>query len=156
MLASVNTGGSAACPARRCRRTFARWRVSRSRAAVIARGSMVQMVSASSNCGALARIWPSWSIARLWPSKTSSSWPPTVFTKTTAVRLSTARWISMRSRPAPTPRRYGEADRFRITCAPASASVIAGGPGSQMSSQMLSPIGTPFSSTIAASAPDWK
>ena len=43
-----------------------------------------------------------------------------------------------------------------ITWAPASASVMAGGPGSQMSSQMLSPIGTPFSSTIAASAPDWK
>ena len=47
-----------------------------------------------------------------------------------------------------TPARYGEADRFTITCAPASASVIAGGPGSQMSSQMLSPIGMPFSSKM--------
>ena len=35
----------------------------------------------------------------------------------------------MRSRPAPLPRRYGEADRLTITCAPASASVMAGGPG---------------------------
>ena len=101
----MNTGGSAIGPARRWRRTFARWRVSRSRAAVIARGSIVQKVSASSNWGARASTSPSWSIARLWPSKTSSSWPPTVFTNTTAVRLSTARWISMRSRRAPTPMR---------------------------------------------------
>ena len=33
---------------------------------------------------------------------------------------------------------------------------MAGGPGSQMSSQMLRPSGMPFSSTMAASAPDWK
>jgi hypothetical protein len=33
---------------------------------------------------------------------------------------------------------------------------MAGGPGSQMSSQMLIPIGMPFTSTSAASEPDWK
>ena len=33
---------------------------------------------------------------------------------------------------------------------------MAGGPGSQMSSQIESPIGTPLSSKIAASEPDWK
>jgi hypothetical protein len=85
-LASVNTGGSAITEARRCRRTFTRWRVSRRRAALIARGSIVHSVSASSNCGARAITSPSWSIARLCPSKTSSSWPPTVFTNTTAAR----------------------------------------------------------------------
>jgi hypothetical protein len=43
-----------------------------------------------------------------------------------------------------------------ITWAPASASVIAGGPGSQMSSQIEIPMGMPLSSKSAASEPDWK
>ena len=85
-VASVNTGGSAIAAARRWRRTLTRWRVSRSRAAAMARGSTVQNVSASSNWGARASTWPSWSMARLWPSKTSSSCPPMVFTNTTAAR----------------------------------------------------------------------
>ena len=62
----------------------------------------------------------------------------------------------MRSRSWPLPKWYGEADRFTITCAPASASEVAGGPGSQMSSQMVRPITTPFTSMIAGSLPDWK
>jgi hypothetical protein len=33
---------------------------------------------------------------------------------------------------------------------------MAGGPGSQMSSQIVTPTGTPLSSNIIASVPDWK
>ena len=43
-----------------------------------------------------------------------------------------------------------------MTWAPESASVVAGGPGSQMSSQMVSPRATPFSSMSAPSVPAWK
>ena len=44
-----------------------------------------------------------------------------------------------------------------ITSAPASASSLAGGPGSQMSSQTVRPIVVPFTTaTIAGVSPTWK
>ena len=95
-------------------------------------------------------------MATLPPSNTSSSCPPTRLQKTTAARLSRARWTSISSRSDGLPAWYGEADRLTISCAPASASVLAGGPGSQMSSQIVSPIATPFSSRSAGSVPAWK
>ena len=80
------------------RRAAAR-RVSRSRAAPAAASrSTSQTSSSSSNCGARAMISPSWSTTNEWPSKTSSSWPPTRLQKTTAARLSRARWASICSR----------------------------------------------------------
>ena len=43
-----------------------------------------------------------------------------------------------------------------MTSAPASASAVAGGPGSQMSSQMVIPTVTPSSSKVAGRFPAWK
>ena len=122
----------------------------------MAAGSSVQTVIASSNCGARARISPSTSMATLCPSNTSSSCPPTRLQNSTATLLSRARCTSIASRSSPLPAWYGEADRFTITRAPDSASSVSGGPGSQMSSQIVRPIGTPFSSISAPSSPDWK
>ena len=51
---------------------------------------------------------------------------------------------------------YGEAEMFTITSAPASASSLAGGPGSQMSSQIVSPIVASFTRTRAGASPTWK
>ena len=45
---------------------------------------------------------------------------------------------------------------FAITCAPDSATVVTGGPGSQMSSQTVRPIPMPFSSISAGCVPAWK
>ena len=82
---------------------------------------------------------PSWSITSEWPSNTSSSWPPTSAQNATAATLSRARWTSIRSRSAPLPAWYGEAEMLTSSVAPASASSDAGGPGSQMSSQTVRP-----------------
>ncbi len=43
-----------------------------------------------------------------------------------------------------------------ISVAPASASSLAGGPGSQMSSHTVSPTRVPPRSTTAPAAPAWK
>jgi hypothetical protein len=43
-----------------------------------------------------------------------------------------------------------------ISRAPASASSVSGGPGCQMSSQMVSPTCTPSTCTIAPPGPRWK
>ena len=43
-----------------------------------------------------------------------------------------------------------------ITSAPASASSLAGGPGSQMSSQTVRPIARALDRIIAGASPTWK
>ena len=113
-------------------------------------------VSASSNCGARASTVPSWSSSSEWPSKISSSCPPTMLVKATAHRLSRARWISIRSRSRPLSAWYGEDEAFRISAAPASASSEAGGPGVQMSSQMVRPSRASPSCSTAPPSPIWK
>ena len=84
------------------------------------------------------------------PSKTSSSCPPTSAQKATAATASLARWAIIGSRASPLPAWYGEAEMLTISCAPASASSVAGGPGTQMSSQTVSPTVTPSTSISAA------
>ena len=62
----------------------------------------------------------------------------------------------IRSRGAPLPRWYGDADGLTIRLAPASASTEAGGPGYQMSSQIVSPTRTPSTSISAGVSPGSK
>ena len=62
----------------------------------------------------------------------------------------------MCSRSAPFPRWYGEAEMLTITSAPASATSLAGGPGSQMSSQIVSPRVVPLIRATAGVSPTWK
>jgi hypothetical protein len=76
--------------------------------------------------------------------------------KRTAQALSRARWISICSRSNGLPRWYGDAEMFATTCAPERATVVTGGPGSQMSSQTVRPMPIPFSSAIAGWVPAWK
>ncbi len=45
---------------------------------------------------------------------------------------------------------------FTITSAPASASSLAGGPGSQMSSQTVRPMVVPPTPITAGASPTWK
>ena len=134
----------------------ARRRVSRRRAEPAATVSTSATSSASSNCGARAIGVPSWSRTTDIPSKTSSSWPPTSPQYATAARSSRARWASIRSRRNPLPASYGDAEMFTISRAPASASSESGGPGCQMSSQIVSPTATPSTSIVAPRAPGWK
>ena len=133
-----------------------RWPGSRSRAAAGASRSTSQTSSSAPNCAARAIVLPVWSITHECPSKTSSSCPPTSPQKATQARLSRARWANMRSRSAPLPRWYGEAEMLISRLAPASASSLAGGPGSHMSSQTVSPMRVPARSITAPPLPAWK
>ena len=102
-------------PRRAPRPAGARRRVSRRRAEPAATASTSAISSASSNCGARAIAVPSWSRTTDEPSKTSSSWPPTRPQNATAARSSRARWASIRSRRAPLPASYGEAEMLTIS-----------------------------------------
>ena len=77
-----------------------------------------------------------------WPSKISSSCPPTALQSATKQELSRARTRSISSRSRSLPTWNGEAEMFATSCAPASARSVAGGPGCQMSSQIVGPTTT--------------
>ena len=62
----------------------------------------------------------------------------------------------MRSRRGPLPLSYGDAEMLTTRSAPASASSSSGEPGTQMSSQTVSPTVTPSTSICAPRRPAWK
>ena len=123
-------------------RSSSRRRTSRSRRPIASTGSRSTTSRASSNPGARAITSPSSSSTTEWPSKTSSSWPPTRLQKARYDALSRARVTSISSRSSALPTWNGEAERFTISWAPASERSVAGGPGCQMSSQIVGPTST--------------
>ena len=127
---------------RRDRGPSARRRTSRSRRAMASVGSMSTRSSASSKPGARATTSPASSSTTECPSKISSSWPPTRLQKARKQALSRARVTSISSRSSALPTWNGDAERLTRSCAPASARSVAGGPGSQTSSQIVGPTRT--------------
>jgi hypothetical protein len=117
---------------------------------------MSTTINASSKLGPRATTRPSSSMTSELPSKISSSWPPTALQKATKQALSRARVanISWRSRSRST--WNGDAEMFVSTCAPASASSVAGGPGCHMSSQIVGPTSVPPCSSSTSSRPGAK
>ena len=116
----------------------ARRRTSRRRRAITASGSTSTTSSASSNPGARASTSPSSSSTTEWPSKTSSSWPPTALHERDEARV-VARAGGEHLLALALLARGGTATPrcSAISCAPASARSVAGGPGCQMSSQTV-------------------
>ena len=73
------------------------------------------------------------------PSKISSSCPPTALQSAMKHELSRARTRSISSRSRSLPTWNGDAEMLTTSWAPASARSVAGGPGCQMSSQIVGP-----------------
>ena len=90
------------------------------------------------------------------PSKISSSWPPTMLQSAMKHELSRARTRSISSRSRSLPTWNGEAEMFTMSCAPASARSVAGGPGCQMSSQIVGPTTTSPKRSSSRSPPEAK
>ena len=86
----------------------------------------------------------------------SSSCAPTAFTYAIQHALSRARVASISSRSAPFPTWKGEAEMFATTWAPASARSVAGGPGCQMSSQIVGPTSVSPLRRSTSPRPGWK
>ncbi len=90
------------------------------------------------------------------PSKISSSCPPTALQSATKHELSVARTFSISSRSRSLPTWNGDAEMFATSCAPASARSVAGGPGTQMSSQIVGPTTTSPNRNSTRSSPGAK
>ncbi len=86
---------------------------------------------------------PSEAITNDPPSKTSSSWPPTRFTQTTATPASDTRRPITCSRAACLPARNGDPLTFTTSCAPARARSLTGPSGTQASSHTVTPTTAP-------------
>ena len=157
-------GAPAAPPARRPRpagtvsreRSSSRRRTSRSRRPTASSGSTSTTSRCSSKPGARATTSPASSSTTEWPSKTSSSWPPTRLQNARYELVSRARVTSISSRSSALPTWNGDAERLTRSCAPASARSVAGGPGCQMSSQIVEPAYTSPSWSSTRSRPSAK
>ena len=125
--------------ARSRERSSSRRRTSRRRRPIASVGSMSTTRRLSSKPGARATTSPASSSTTECPSKTSSSWPPTRLQNAKYELVSRARVTSISSRSSALPTWNGEAERLTMSCAPASARSVAGGPGCQTSSQIVIP-----------------